>query len=166
MTQTQLRAVTQQPFAPQDLDSEFFDCDETLVFSYVLLPNQNITNLQQPISLMGDFYLCAIQATSHNFPSFGALGTSIDAGFRFTDSTGYRLLDGYAGVNFFAPSQGNSFPYSLNPQHRFAAGTYIGIDLQEQSNLVNTIQIAFKGRYRYRMADVIKAARLQRGLHK
>lgn len=165
MSEALTRQVKQQ-YIPPSLTNEFFDVDETLVFNYVLQPNQTITGLEQPVSGAGDFYLCGIQMTAHNFPTFGSKGMSTQAALRVVDSKGYRLIDNYAPVGFFTPSAGNSYPYVLSRPYKFDKGTYIGVDLQEQSGSICTVQVAFRGRYRFHYADVMRVVQMRMRLNR
>jgi hypothetical protein len=142
----------------------FVDCDTTLVFNYTLQPLQTLIALQQPISSEGDFYLCGIQASSIQYQRPDLIQLNALAAFRFSDDLGYKLSDDFIGVGFFSPAFGNSYPYVVRPSHLFKAGTRINIDVQELSNTTNIIQIAFRGRYRYRVSDIQNLAAAQRGL--
>lgn len=162
---------------PPELSQGFVDIDETLVFNYVLQPGQEANALQQPISGDGDYWLCGWQMTSVLFQRPDLVELAGNAGARLSDDTGYRLQSDYVNVAFLTPIAGNSFPRVIRPAHLFKAGTRINIDLQELSNVTDTglpvpnvIQIAFRGRYRYRMSDVqlqsqliAKSQRFKRG---
>lgn len=150
------------------LEAGFEDIDATLVFNYVLQPGQTANALQQPISGDGDFWLCGWQMTSVLFQRPDLVELAGNASARLSDDTGYRLQSDFVNIAFLTPLNGNSYPRVIRPAHLFKAGTRINIDLQELSNVIdevsgpvpNVIQIAFRGRYRYRMADVQAAARL------
>ena len=147
-----------QTLAPS-VASEFFDCDATLLFNYVLQPNQTVNNLQQPIESNGDFWLCGIQASGANFQRVDLTSQASTFGLRISDDVGYKLMSDYIPIGFFTPAYGNSWPYVVRPSHMFKAGTRISIDLQEQSGNTTIVQLAFRGRYRYRLADVQAAQR-------
>lgn len=151
------------------LEAGFEDIDATLVFPYVLQPGQTANALQQPISGDGDFWLCGWQMTSVLFQRPDLIELAGNAGARLSDDAGYRLQSDFINVAFLTPLNGNSYPARvIKPAHFFKAGTRINIDLQELTNLTdeisgpvpNIIQIAFRGRYRYRMSDVQAQARL------
>jgi hypothetical protein len=147
-----------QEIAPS-VASEFYDCDATLVFNYVLQPNQTVNNLMQPIDSNGDFWLCGVQASSAEFDRPDSVVLAANVGIRLSDDTGYKLFSNYVPVMFFTPAYGNSWPFVVRPSHMFKAGTQIVIDLQELSGVTNVVQLAFRGRYRYRLSDVQIAQR-------
>lgn len=153
---------------PPELAQGFVDIDDTLIFDYKLQPGQEANALQQPISGDGDFWLCGWQMTSVLFQRPDLVELAGNAGARLSDDTGYRLQSDYINIAFLTPLNGNSYPKVIRPAHLFKAGTRINIDLQELTNLIdevsgpvpNVIQIAFRGRYRYRMSDVQLQAKL------
>jgi hypothetical protein len=74
-------------------------------------------------------------------------------------------MSDYINVNFMSEAMGNSYPFVISPSHWFKSGTSIVIDLQELSNQANTpniIQIAFRGRYRYRLSTIQSQAAMLR----
>lgn len=144
----------------QQVAGMFYDCDDTLVFDYQILANAQVIGLQQPIASDADFYLCGVAASSVIIESSVTQEFNGNVGLRFTDSTGYRLMSDYVDLAFFNTSFGNPYPYVINPSHVFKAGTRINIDIQELSGgnagvsgsgFPSNVQIAFRGRYRYRL---------------
>jgi hypothetical protein len=147
-----------QAVAPS-VESEFFDCDATLLFNYVLQPNQTVNNLQQPIDSNGDFWLCGIQASGAEFQRVDLTSQASTFSLCVSDDVGYKLMSDYLPIGFFTPAYGNPWPYVVRRSHMFKAGTRITIDLQETSGFTTIVQIAFRGRYRYRLSDVQTAQR-------
>lgn len=156
-----------------ELSRDFVDIDASLVFNYVLQPGTVQNGLQQPISADGDYYCCAMQMSSVLQQRPDLIQNAGNCAIMISDDAGYRLFSDYINVNFFSASFGNSYPFVINPTHVFKAGTKITIDLQELSNVANTpniIQVTFRGRYRYRVADLqvqsaqISQARKMRGM--
>ena len=143
---------------------EFFDCDATLVFNWTLEPLQTQIALQQPISSEGDFYLCGIQATSVTYQRPDLIQLAATFQLRVSDDLGYKLMSDYIPSQFFSPTFGNPYPYVIRPSHLFKAGTRVSIDIQETSNVTNVIQIAFRGRYRYRLSDVKNIGKLPQNI--
>lgn len=147
------QALAQVP----ELERDFVDIDSTLVFPYVLQPGTVQNGLQQPISADGDYYLCGMQMSSVLQQRPDLVQNSGNAAIRISDDNGYRIMSDYINVAFLSASYGNSYPFVINPAHRFAAGTKITIDLQELSNVANEpniILVVFRGRYRYRLSDL------------
>ena len=161
MEATLTRAVqSTRQVDPPMIAGDFYDCDATLVFNYVLAPYQTLTGLQQPVDSNGDFWLCGIQASCTEYDRVDLTLLSTQCGIRVSDDVGYKLMSDLIPIGFFTPIYGNSYPYVVRLSHMFKMGTKIVIDLQEQSGVTAIVQIAFRGRYRYRMSD-IQAARKQ-----
>lgn len=146
---------------PPELARGFVDIDATLVFNFVLQPGQVAYGLQQPISGDGDFWLCGMQALSTLSQRFDINYLSGNVGIRIADDTGYKLASDFIPINLLSPMSGNSYPWVIRPSHLFRAGTRINIDLQELSNasqsgvpIPNIVQLAFRGRYRYKMSTI------------
>ena len=139
---------------PPSLIHQYQDIDKTLVFDWQLQAGQTITGLQQPIDRDGDYWLCAIGMSSVYFQRPTLVEVAALAGLRISDDTGYKLMSDYINVNNIGPAFGNSYPFVIKPAHLFKSGTKITIDLQEQSGVINVVQVTFYGRYRYRMADL------------
>jgi len=137
------------------LDNQYYDCDVTLTFDVQIQANAQLVGLQQPISSEGDFYLCAYGASSviQQRPDLQELAGSVS--IRLSDDTGYRLSDDYITMPFLTSIAGNPYPFVVKTPHLFKAGTKIWIDMQETSGgdggSPSNVQIAFRGRYRYRM---------------
>lgn len=153
MTPTIRRAVPRitpaRPHLPPSLRQEFVDCDTTLVFDYQVPAGETLVGLQQPISSEGDFFLCAIQASSVIQARPDLQLAAGNVGLRFADDTGYRLMDDYVNLYFFSEMQGNPWPYVVKPMHRFRAGTKILVDIEESTGFLSNVQVAFRGVYRY-----------------
>jgi hypothetical protein len=132
----------------------FVDIDTTLTLSWVLQPYTIVNAIQQPVSRDGDFWLCGIEMTSSQVEAPDLIRYNAMAGLRISDAHGYVLFSDFLNSNFFPPNN----PFVINPSHLFRAGTHINVDLQEQSGVNNAVQIAFRGRYRYRMSDVMEQA--------
>lgn len=130
--------------------NQFVDCDVTLVYNYQIGAFATIVGLQQPISAEGDFYLCAIQASSviQQRPDLQEYTGNVS--IRIADDVGYRLMDDYITMNFLTEMGGNPWPFVIKPAHFFRAGTKIWIDMQENSGFLSNVQVSFRGRYRYR----------------
>jgi hypothetical protein len=150
-----LKMSSMNQFAQPQLRSnvksnKFVDCDVTLVFNYQIGAYAQIVGLQQPISAEGDFYLCAMQASSviQQRPDLQEYAGSVS--IRIADDVGYRLMDDYITMNFLTEMAGNPWPFVIKPAHFFRAGTKIWIDMQENSGFLSNVQVSFRGRYRYR----------------
>jgi hypothetical protein len=129
---------------------QFSDVHETLVFDYQIQPNAQIVGLQQPISMEGDFYLFAWQASSVIQLRPDNQEDAGNVSVRLADDTGYRLSNDYIGMNFLTSISGNPWPFVLRTPHMFRAGTKIWIDMQENSGYLSNVQVAFLGQYRFR----------------
>ena len=136
---------------PPALVHQFSDVDTTLVYDYQIQPNAQIVGLQQPISMEGDFYLCAWQASSVIQIRPDDQENAGNVSIRIADDTGYRLMDDYITMNYLTSISGNPWPFTLRRPHMFRAGTKIWIDIQELSGSLSNVQICFRGQYRYRM---------------
>lgn len=138
----------------------FVDIDDTLVYSVVLQPSQVLTGQQQPIDNNGDFYLKGMQAMSALAQRPDLVELAGNVGIRIYDDTGYALSSDYINIAFLTSINGNSYPWAIN-EHLIKAGTRITIDLEELSNasdvagpIPNVVQIAFRGTYRFRTAEL------------
>ena len=170
--------LSMSQYDPTQQTHGFVDVDQTLVFNLILQSGQTVNALQLPISGDGDFYLCGMQASSFISVGFNSQQVIGNAGIRIADDLGYRLSDDFLDFSFMSSMRGNSYPWMIRPAHLFKAGTRINIDLTETTGLgvnsppyTNTVQILFRGRYRYKLSDIIvqnklivNAKRFQQGL--
>jgi hypothetical protein len=115
-------------------------------YNYVYNPPNNQLTANQ--SIEGD--TVAIQ-TDADFWMFGWYISLFTGQFqiRLTDSTGYRLQDGF--LNSGAISQSSNKPAIFSPSHFFPAGSKILIDIQDLSAATNPLQIVFPGIKVYRI---------------
>jgi len=150
MTPSMLRQTRFERPNPPAFVHQFADVDETLVFNYQIQPNAQQVGLQQPVSMEGDFYLFAWQASSVIQVRPDNQENAGNVSIRLADDTGYRLSDDYIGMNFLTSIAGNPWPYTLRLPHMFRAGTKIWIDMQELSGFLSNVQVCFRGQYRFR----------------
>lgn len=122
----------------------YTDVDFTYPYDVSLTANQKLSDQTVATTNDADFAWRAI-----------VIGLATGAfSIRFSDSQGYYLSNGFvASANIVADA---ASPWPVFPEIIIPAGGRIGIDIQDISGQSNTIQIAFRGVKRYRLADISK----------
>jgi hypothetical protein len=119
---------------------------EIKTYSYIYNPPNNELTANQEIE--GDTVAIQTDADFYMFARYISLYTGAFQ-MRITDSTGYRLDDGF--INSGALSQSSNDPTVFSPMHFFPAGSKIVIDIEDLSGETNPTQIVFPGIKVYRI---------------
>ena len=115
-------------------------------YSYIYNPPNGQLTMDQQIE--GDTVAIQTDADFYMFAWYISLFTGAFQ-IRLTDSTGYRLQDGF--LNSGAISQSSNEPTVFSPMHFFPAGSKILIDIEDLSDATNPLQIVFPGIKVYRI---------------
>lgn len=119
----------------------YVDVDFTYPYDVTLQPLESLTDQAVAIHVDSDFAWRAVEIAFFT----GAFR------IRFSDSQGYYLSSSLINSGNFLIGGTTPYPFPIFPELIFPAGSRVGIEIEDLSNAVNTIELLLRGAKRYRL---------------